>query len=187
MSELRAISEWEHRKVCFRPCHVSSSPLRTYRLRAAMSALCFHVEEEQWAGFNAFAKSEVWRPHTGLTPLSIWSECFKVLSNPDESGRHAIPTLCVFLRIGSAPWNVVPLPPYLSTYVSFVFSLSGERGSGKSEASKQIVRHLTCRSSSSRALFDSRFKHVSFLSGPEYDIKQREGIYKQAGWGEDIQ
>ncbi|XP_058526570.1 unconventional myosin-XVI isoform X1 [Ochotona princeps] len=40
------------------------------------------------------------------------------------------------------------------------FILSGERGSGKSEASKQIVRHLTCRSSSSRALFDSRFKHV---------------------------
>ncbi|XP_062051238.1 unconventional myosin-XVI [Lepus europaeus] len=40
------------------------------------------------------------------------------------------------------------------------FILSGERGSGKSEASKQIVRHLTCRSSASRALFESRFKHV---------------------------
>uniref|UniRef100_A0A5F9CN34 Unconventional myosin-XVI n=1 Tax=Oryctolagus cuniculus TaxID=9986 RepID=A0A5F9CN34_RABIT len=40
------------------------------------------------------------------------------------------------------------------------FVLSGERGSGKSEASKQIVRHLACRSSASRALFESRFKHV---------------------------
>ncbi|KAM6180423.1 unconventional myosin-XVI [Erethizon dorsatum] len=40
------------------------------------------------------------------------------------------------------------------------FVLSGERGSGKSEASKQIVRHLTCRSLSSRPLLDSRFRHV---------------------------
>nr|XP_012607389.1 unconventional myosin-XVI isoform X2 [Microcebus murinus] len=40
------------------------------------------------------------------------------------------------------------------------FILSGERGSGKSEASKQIMRHLTCRSGSSRAIFESRFKHV---------------------------
>ncbi|KAL0614912.1 Unconventional myosin-XVI, partial [Plecturocebus cupreus] len=35
----------------------------------------------------------------------------------------------------------------------------GERGSGKSEASKQIIRHLTCRAGSSRAVLDSRFKH----------------------------
>ncbi|XP_014637266.1 PREDICTED: unconventional myosin-XVI [Ceratotherium simum simum] len=40
------------------------------------------------------------------------------------------------------------------------FILSGERGSGKSEASKQIMRHLTCRSGSSRPIFDSKFKHV---------------------------
>uniref|UniRef100_A0A8C6RHG4 Myosin XVI n=1 Tax=Nannospalax galili TaxID=1026970 RepID=A0A8C6RHG4_NANGA len=40
------------------------------------------------------------------------------------------------------------------------FIVSGERGSGKTEASKQIVRHLTCRTSSSRAMFDSRFKHA---------------------------
>ncbi|KAB0372631.1 hypothetical protein FD755_015384 [Muntiacus reevesi] len=40
------------------------------------------------------------------------------------------------------------------------FILSGERGSGKSEASKQLVRHLTCRSGSSRPVFDSKFKHV---------------------------
>uniref|UniRef100_A0A8C2UY31 Myosin XVI n=1 Tax=Chinchilla lanigera TaxID=34839 RepID=A0A8C2UY31_CHILA len=40
------------------------------------------------------------------------------------------------------------------------FTLSGERGSGKSEASKQIVRHLTCRSVSGRALLDSRFRHA---------------------------
>ncbi|XP_006894682.1 PREDICTED: unconventional myosin-XVI-like [Elephantulus edwardii] len=40
------------------------------------------------------------------------------------------------------------------------FILSGERGSGKSEASKQILRHLTCRSGSSMALLDSKFKHI---------------------------
>ncbi|XP_070435372.1 unconventional myosin-XVI isoform X3 [Equus przewalskii] len=40
------------------------------------------------------------------------------------------------------------------------FILSGERGSGKSEASKQIIRHLACRSGSSRPIFDSKFKHV---------------------------
>ncbi|XFG05711.1 hypothetical protein AB1E19_009335 [Capra hircus] len=40
------------------------------------------------------------------------------------------------------------------------FILSGERGSGKSEASKQITRHLTCRSGSSRPIFDSKFKHA---------------------------
>ncbi|KAM5288077.1 unconventional myosin-XVI [Ctenodactylus gundi] len=40
------------------------------------------------------------------------------------------------------------------------FVLSGERGSGKSEASKQIMQHLTCRSSSGGALLDSRLKHA---------------------------
>ncbi|XP_058132419.1 unconventional myosin-XVI isoform X3 [Dasypus novemcinctus] len=40
------------------------------------------------------------------------------------------------------------------------FILSGERGSGKSEASKQIMRHLICRSGLSRSLFDSKFEHV---------------------------
>ncbi|XP_004382997.2 unconventional myosin-XVI [Trichechus manatus latirostris] len=40
------------------------------------------------------------------------------------------------------------------------FILSGERGSGKSEASKQIMRHLTCRSGSGRGVLDSKFKHV---------------------------
>ncbi|XP_016059297.1 PREDICTED: unconventional myosin-XVI-like, partial [Miniopterus natalensis] len=40
------------------------------------------------------------------------------------------------------------------------FILSGERGSGKTEASKQIMRHLTCRSGASRPIFDSKFKHV---------------------------
>ncbi|XP_051025447.1 LOW QUALITY PROTEIN: unconventional myosin-XVI [Acomys russatus] len=38
--------------------------------------------------------------------------------------------------------------------------LSGERGSGKTQASKQIIRHLTSRASSSRTMFDSRFKHA---------------------------
>ncbi|XP_023570968.1 unconventional myosin-XVI [Octodon degus] len=39
-------------------------------------------------------------------------------------------------------------------------ALSGERGSGKSEASKQIVRHLTCRSVACSAVLESRFRHV---------------------------
>ncbi|XP_026644603.1 unconventional myosin-XVI isoform X2 [Microtus ochrogaster] len=38
--------------------------------------------------------------------------------------------------------------------------LSGERGSGKTQASKQIMRHLTGRASSTRTMFDSRFKHA---------------------------
>ncbi|XP_004704462.1 unconventional myosin-XVI [Echinops telfairi] len=41
--------------------------------------------------------------------------------------------------------------------------LSGERGSGKSEASKQIMTHLTCRSGSSRGLLESKFKHVTCI------------------------
>uniref|UniRef100_A0A452GMZ2 Myosin motor domain-containing protein n=1 Tax=Gopherus agassizii TaxID=38772 RepID=A0A452GMZ2_9SAUR len=43
------------------------------------------------------------------------------------------------------------------------FILSGESGSGKTEACKQIVKHLTCRSSSSRSTFDSKIKHVSSI------------------------
>ncbi|MEJ1274258.1 hypothetical protein NN561_005140 [Cricetulus griseus] len=38
--------------------------------------------------------------------------------------------------------------------------ISGERGSGKTQASKQIMRHLTGRASSSCTMFDSRFKHA---------------------------
>ncbi|XP_054302915.2 unconventional myosin-XVI isoform X1 [Pongo pygmaeus] len=64
------------------------------------------------------------------------------------------------------------LPPHLFSCVERAFHqlfqeqrpqcfiLSGERGSGKSEASKQIIRHLTCRAGCSRATLDSRFKHV---------------------------
>uniref|UniRef100_A0A8C3XQK5 Myosin XVI n=1 Tax=Chelydra serpentina TaxID=8475 RepID=A0A8C3XQK5_CHESE len=43
------------------------------------------------------------------------------------------------------------------------FILSGESGSGKTEACKQIVKHLTCRSSSSRCTFDSKLKHVNCI------------------------
>uniref|UniRef100_A0A2K5DUK4 Myosin XVI n=1 Tax=Aotus nancymaae TaxID=37293 RepID=A0A2K5DUK4_AOTNA len=64
------------------------------------------------------------------------------------------------------------LPPHLFSCVERAFHqlfqeqrtqcfiLSGERGSGKSEASKQIIRHLTCRAGPIRAVLDSRFKHV---------------------------
>uniref|UniRef100_A0A8C3GLI8 Myosin XVI n=1 Tax=Cairina moschata TaxID=8855 RepID=A0A8C3GLI8_CAIMO len=41
------------------------------------------------------------------------------------------------------------------------FILSGESGSGKTEACKQIVKHLTCRASSSRSTFDTKIKHVN--------------------------
>ncbi|XP_074839297.1 unconventional myosin-XVI [Carettochelys insculpta] len=43
------------------------------------------------------------------------------------------------------------------------FILSGESGSGKTEACKQIVKHLTCRSSSSKRTFDSKIKHVNCI------------------------
>lgn len=56
----------------------------------------------------------------------------------------------------------------------FSLSFSGERGSGKSEASKQIMQHLTCRSGSSRPVFDSKFKHVSFLLVLENMLNQEK-------------
>ncbi|XP_019380888.1 PREDICTED: unconventional myosin-XVI [Gavialis gangeticus] len=43
------------------------------------------------------------------------------------------------------------------------FILSGESGSGKTEACKQIVKHLMFRSSSSRCTFDSKIKHVNCI------------------------
>ncbi|XP_054049454.1 unconventional myosin-XVI isoform X2 [Rissa tridactyla] len=43
------------------------------------------------------------------------------------------------------------------------FILSGESGSGKTEACKQIVKHLTCRASSSRNTFDTKIKHVNCI------------------------
>uniref|UniRef100_A0A8D0GKP1 Myosin XVI n=1 Tax=Sphenodon punctatus TaxID=8508 RepID=A0A8D0GKP1_SPHPU len=43
------------------------------------------------------------------------------------------------------------------------FILSGESGSGKSEACKQMVKHLTCRFNSSRCMFDSKIKHVNCI------------------------
>uniref|UniRef100_A0A672TVC4 Myosin XVI n=1 Tax=Strigops habroptila TaxID=2489341 RepID=A0A672TVC4_STRHB len=43
------------------------------------------------------------------------------------------------------------------------FILSGESGSGKTEACKQIVKHLTCRASSSRNTFDTQIKHVNCI------------------------
>lgn len=44
-----------------------------------------------------------------------------------------------------------------------LLSCSGESGSGKTEACKQIVKHLTCRASSSRSTFDTKIKHVSSI------------------------
>ncbi|NXD09668.1 MYO16 protein, partial [Nothocercus nigrocapillus] len=43
------------------------------------------------------------------------------------------------------------------------FILSGESGSGKTEACKQIVKHLTCRAGSSRNTFDTKIKHVNCI------------------------
>ncbi|XP_048357862.1 unconventional myosin-XVI isoform X3 [Sphaerodactylus townsendi] len=43
------------------------------------------------------------------------------------------------------------------------FILSGESGSGKTEACKQIVRHLICRSHSSRSIFESKIHHVNCI------------------------
>ncbi|XP_054826888.1 unconventional myosin-XVI [Eublepharis macularius] len=43
------------------------------------------------------------------------------------------------------------------------FILSGESGSGKTEACKQIVRHLTCRSHSSQEIFESKIQHVNCI------------------------
>ncbi|XP_060087750.1 unconventional myosin-XVI isoform X2 [Heteronotia binoei] len=43
------------------------------------------------------------------------------------------------------------------------FILSGESGSGKTEACKQIVRHLTCRSHFGRGTFESKMQHVNCI------------------------
>ncbi|XP_039570301.1 unconventional myosin-XVI isoform X2 [Passer montanus] len=43
------------------------------------------------------------------------------------------------------------------------FILSGESGSGKTEACKQIVKHLTSRASCSRNTFDTKIKHVNCI------------------------
>ncbi|XP_077170526.1 unconventional myosin-XVI isoform X2 [Paroedura picta] len=43
------------------------------------------------------------------------------------------------------------------------FILSGESGSGKTEACKQIVRHLTSRSHFSRGVFESKMQHVNCI------------------------
>lgn len=48
-------------------------------------------------------------------------------------------------------------------------SCSGESGSGKTEACKQIVKHLTCRASCSRNTFDTKIKHVSSILTTEWN------------------
>ncbi|KAM9049500.1 unconventional myosin-XVI [Megaptera novaeangliae] len=81
-------------------------------------------------------------------------------------------TMVSQLYLGSAGQPCPSLPPHIFSCAERAFHqlfqerrpqcfiLSGERGSGKSEASKQIIRHLACRSGSSRPIFDSKFKHV---------------------------
>uniref|UniRef100_A0A8C9CB59 Unconventional myosin-XVI n=1 Tax=Phocoena sinus TaxID=42100 RepID=A0A8C9CB59_PHOSS len=81
-------------------------------------------------------------------------------------------TMVSQLYLGSAGQPCPSLPPHIFSCAERAFHqlfqeqrpqcfiLSGERGSGKSEASKQIMRHLACRSGSSRPIFDSKFKHV---------------------------
>lgn len=61
--------------------------------------------------------------------------------------------------------KITIIPPSLSC----LSSCSGESGSGKTEACKQIVKHLTCRASSSRNAFDTKIKHVSSIPITEYN------------------
>lgn len=61
--------------------------------------------------------------------------------------------------------KITIIPPSLSC----LSSCSGESGSGKTEACKQIVKHLTCRASSSRNAFDTKIKHVSSILITEYN------------------
>ncbi|XP_008591011.1 PREDICTED: unconventional myosin-XVI-like, partial [Galeopterus variegatus] len=79
-----------------------------------------------------------------------------------STNQHNTHRIQVSLRLSPADLpDPPPSGPLLAVPLHYTHTLFiGERGSGKSEASKQIVRHLTCRSGSSRALFDSRFKHV---------------------------
>ncbi|XP_007451345.1 PREDICTED: unconventional myosin-XVI-like [Lipotes vexillifer] len=81
-------------------------------------------------------------------------------------------TMVSQLYLGSAGQPCPSLPPHIFSCAERAFHqlfqeqrpqcfiLSSERGSGKAETSKQIMRHLACRSGSSRPIFDSKFKHV---------------------------
>lgn len=84
----------------------------------------------------------------------------------------------------SENYCLVPFFYYIcqnSKHIFFLSYFSGERGSGKSEASKQITRHLTCRSGSSRPIFDSKFKHVSHWFQLETMVGSEKSDCKQKG------
>ena len=78
-----------------------------------------------------------------------------------DDGMFSLKVSLPSLRLRITVWFLFYYICQNSKRIFFLSYFSGERGSGKSEASKQIMRHLTCRSGSSRPIFDSKFKHVS--------------------------
>lgn len=84
----------------------------------------------------------------------------------------------------SENYCLVPFFYYIcqnSKHIFFLSYFEWRRGSGKSEASKQITRHLTCRSGSSRPIFDSEFKHVSHWFQLETMVGSEKSDCKQKG------
>lgn len=102
-----------------------------------------------------------------LLEMKVWLRCVKSIQTELAENINNISNVKIMMILPS---------------FSCLSSCSGESGSGKTEACKQIVKHLTCRASSSRNTFDTKIKHVSKLS--DHGVEQRKNL---TSWiGKDI-
>ncbi|KAB0403759.1 hypothetical protein E2I00_007929 [Balaenoptera physalus] len=95
-------------------------------------------------------------PNDDLATLSQLTDSSLLYEIQKRFGNNQIYTFIGDILLLVNPFKEIPI--YSTMRVLRI--VCGERGSGKSEASKQIMRHLACRSGSSRPIFDSKFKHV---------------------------